>query len=127
MYNANANAARGSHSFSHPNQWALMLHIGKTFALVRSVLADPRVHWLPKGVFLGTIGTLLLALLGGDTVAGAVEAFIPIVGPLVGWPADAGLDWVAFAVAAFNLLRLFPADVVGEHYDRLFRANRRAA
>jgi hypothetical protein len=39
----------------------------------------------------------------------------------VGIPAEATLDWAVLGVAAFNLLKLFPRDVVGEHYDRLFR------
>jgi hypothetical protein len=50
--------------------------------------------------------------------------FAPVVGwafDAVGIPAEATLDWAVLGVAAFNLLKLFPRDVVGEHYDRLFR------
>jgi hypothetical protein len=36
-------------------------------------------------------------------------------------PLDGAIDWVTFAVATFSLLKLFPKEIVGEHYDRLFR------
>lgn len=108
-----------------PNQWALLLHIRKTYALIRAVLADARVHWLPKAAFLTCIGAMLLVLLGGDLTAGIAESIVPFVGPVVGLPVDASLDWVAFTVVAFNLLKLFPTEIVGEHYDRLFRSRRR--
>jgi hypothetical protein len=90
--------------------------------LVSAVLADPRVHWVQKFAFVGSIGALLLALffpeliidaIGGAATAGLFE--------FIGVPADVGIDWTVFAVAAFNLLKLFPAEIVGEHYDRLFR------
>lgn len=109
------------------NQWALLFHIRKTFALVSAVLGDRRVHWLPKATFLGCLGALLIALLGGDAVSELVSNVLPVVGPVLGIPIDGSIDWVVFAVAAFNLLKLFPSDVVGEHYDRLFRSGRRAA
>ena len=109
------------------NQWALLFHIRKTFALVGAVLGDRRVHWLPKATFLGCLGALLIALLGGDAVSELVSSVLPVVGPVLGIPIDGSIDWVVFAVAAFNLLKLFPSDVVGEHYDRLFRSGRRAA
>jgi hypothetical protein len=108
-----------------PNQWALLLHIHKTYTLIRAVLADARVHWLSKAVFLSCIGAMLLVLLGGDLMAGVAESVVPLIGPAVGLPVDASLDWVAFAVVAFNLLKLFPTEIVGEHYDRLFRSKRR--
>ncbi|HEX8032513.1 MAG TPA: hypothetical protein VF510_01625 [Ktedonobacterales bacterium] len=104
------------------NQLSLLLHIRKTALLINAVLHDARVHWLPKSLFLGTLSALVIALLGGDVVSEVVSNILPVVGPVLGLPADAGLDWVFFSVAAFNLLKLFPADIVGEHYDRLFRS-----
>lgn len=113
--------------FAGPSQWGLLLHIHKTYSLIRAVLADARVHWLPKVMFLSCIGAMLLVLLGGDMMAGVAESVVPLIGPVVGLPVDASLDWVAFTVIAFNLLKLFPAEIVGEHYDRLFRSKRRFA
>jgi hypothetical protein len=104
------------------NLVSMFVHGGKTIKLVGAVLADPRVHWAQKFAFVGSIGALLLALffpelivdaIGGAATAGLFE--------FIGIPADVVIDWSVFAVAAFNLLKLFPAEIVGEHYDRLFR------
>ena len=42
----------------------------------------------------------------------------------LGLPTEFAIDWIFVSVAAFNLLKLFPAEIVGEHYDRLFRSRR---
>lgn len=119
MSNPNGNTTKRSSM----NQLSLLLHVRKTALLINAVLHDARVHWLPKSLFLGTLSALVIALLGGDVVSEFVSNVFPVIGPVLGLPADAGLDWVAFSVAAFNLLKLFPADIVGEHYDRLFRSS----
>src|SRR5262249_39652793 len=91
---------------------SLLLHMFKTIRLAGSVLGDPRVHWAPKFAFVGSIGMLALALFfpetlmdifGGAVTAGLFDVF--------GIPAEAGIDWVALSVFAFNLLKLFPAEV----------------
>lgn len=110
--------------------WALILHIRKTLALSSAVLNDTRVHWLSKSVYVGSIGMLLAALFFPEMVGDLLAFFgLPGLGAfadILGVPAEAGFDWIAFAVAAYNLLHLFPTDVVGEHYDRLFRSRRAA-
>jgi hypothetical protein len=88
------------------------------------------VHWLSKSLYVGALGTLLVALLFPEAL-GDLIAFIGLPGlggiaDLLGIPTEAGFDWIAFAVAAYNLLRLFPTDIVGEHYDRLFPSRRTA-
>lgn len=111
-------------SHTAPRFLTLLTHIPKTIGLTTAVLQDARVHWFPKLVFLGSLGTLLLALLFPETTAEIIGLGIPGVGwtlDLLGLPVDASIDWIALSVAAFNLLKLFPADIVGEHYDRLFR------
>lgn len=110
------------------SMWALILHIRKTVALSAAVLNDARVHWLSKSLYVGSIGMLLAALFFPEML-GDLLAFIGLPGlggiaDLLGIPAEAGFDWIAFAVAAYNLLRLFPTEIVGEHYDRLFRSGR---
>ncbi|HEU5439723.1 MAG TPA: hypothetical protein VFU88_10575 [Ktedonobacterales bacterium] len=111
---------------SRPSPWSLLFHIQKTFSLVGAVLADARVHWLQKSLFVGTLGALLAALLipelGVDLMALVSGIGIPL--DILGLPPEATFDWIAFSVASYNLLKLFPAEIVGEHYDRLFRANR---
>ena len=112
-------------STGKPNPLALLFHIGKTSTLVGSVLRDERVSWLPKTVFLTCITALLAAIilpeLGIDTGMFLALPGIGAVLDALGLPVDASFDWAVFAVAAFNLLKLFPAEIVGEHYDQLFR------
>ena len=105
-------------------QASLLFHLGKTAALITAIMKDVRVHWLPKLFFFAALGALLLALLFPESMVDISAVFAPVVGwafDAVGIPAEATLDWAVLGVAAFNLLKLFPRDVVGEHYDRLFR------
>lgn len=107
---------------TRPNPLQMFFHIGKTARLAGALLGDPRITIFRKIVFLGSILLLLLALVGGDTVSSAISEFIfPLIGPFVDLPAEIGFDWIAVAVAAYNLLGIFPAELVAEHYDRLFR------
>jgi len=105
-------------------QTSLLFHLGKTAALIGAVMKDVRVHWLPKLFFFAALGALLLALLFPESILDISGVFAPVVGwafDAIGIPVEATLDWAVLGVAAFNLLKLFPRDVVGEHYDRLFR------
>jgi len=112
------------------NGLSLLFHIRKTFKLASAVLHDPRVPWAPKVAFLVSAGTLALVVLVPELGADGIMAAVPglgWIGDALGIPAEASLDWVAAAVAAFNLLKLFPAEIVGEHYDALFRSRRTRA
>lgn len=123
MTKAYANPANVG-STGKPNPFALIFHIGKTSALVGSVLHDGRVSWLPKTVFLTCVTALLAAIILPEFGIDLFALGVPVIGPIfdaLGLPVDASFDWVAFTVAAFNLLKLFPAEIVGEHYDHLFR------
>lgn len=118
-HDATAKATYGS-----PNPIAMLFHMAKTFALTGSLLADERVHPARKAVFVTIMGVLIAAVLGVDAAGEVVTNLFPIVGQFVGLgelPVDAVVDWVFVSVAAFNLLKLFPTELVGEHYDRLFR------
>jgi hypothetical protein len=125
-----AGQSSGTTSYTAPNPIAMIFHFIKTFTLTGSLLADPRVHPARKAVFLTIVGGLAAAALGVEGVGELVTQIlnvIPGLGLLLGIgevPVDAAVDWVLVAVAAFNLLRIFPAEIVGEHYDRLFRSHR---
>lgn len=127
MARANPNAT----TYSAPNPVSMFFHMFKTFSLTGSVLGDARVHPVRKMAFVTVLGTLILAALGVEGAAELVTQVlnvIPGLGLVIGAgevPVDFVVDWTLVTVAAFNLLRLFPADIVGEHYDRLFRARRR--
>ena len=104
-------------------QASLLFHLGKTTALITAIMRDVRVHWLPKLVFFSVLGALLLALLFPESAAELLGFGIPGIGwafDALGIPIDATIDWAVLGVAAFNLLKLFPKEVVGEHYDSLF-------
>jgi hypothetical protein len=45
---------------------------------------------------------------------------LPLVGTVLGIPLDAGFDWIALSLVSINLLRIFPADIVSEHYQDIF-------
>ena len=103
-----------------PNALALLFNLPKTFSLVGAVFRDARVHWMPKIVFSLSLAVLMIALLFPDV---GIELLSFVGGPLgaiLGIPVDGGLDWIVLGTAAFNLFRLFPSQVVDEHYDRIF-------
>ena len=125
---SNSNASAATHAL--PNPITMIFHAFKTVSLAVALLVDPRVHPARKLVFVGVLSTLIAAALGIEGIGEAVTQLLNVVpglGLFVGVgevPVDATIDWVLVAVAAFNLLRLFPAEIVGEHYDRLFRSRK---
>ena len=109
------------------NPATMVTHVFKTVALAGALLADRRVHPVRKLAFVVILTLLIAAALGvegaGEIVTQVLN-LIPGLGVALGIgeiPVDAVVDWVLVAVVAFNLLKLFPADIVGEHYDRLFK------
>lgn len=107
---------------TRPRRIDIFLHAGKTFKLIGALIADPRVSIFRKLLFLGSIGGLLLVLLFPDVLNEFVlSTVLPLAGTVLGVPIDAGFDWTAFALVTVSLLRFFPADVVAEHYRRMFQ------
>jgi len=107
---------------SHPKRRDLFLHGGKTFKFIGALVADPRIPLWRKALFFGSIAALLLVLLFPDAINETImSTALPLVGTVLGVPIDAGFDWVAFALVSVSLLRFFPAPLVAEHYDRIFK------
>src|SRR6185312_8538537 len=105
-----------------PRRIDVFLHGFKTFRLIGALMADGRVALWRKAFFFGSIGSLLLILLFPDVINEFVlTTILPLVGTALGVPLDAGIDWVGFALVVVSLLRFFPADLVAEHYMRIFR------
>jgi hypothetical protein len=104
---------------TRPNPVQLLFHVGKTSRLAGSILADPRVTIFRKILFIGSILLLLLALLAPETLG---DVFSTTLFPILGieLPSEAALDWIAVVIAAFNMLKVFPEEVVADHYRRLF-------
>ena len=84
-------------------------------------MTDRRIALWRKALFFGSIGGLLVILLFPDAINEVVlSTILPLAGTVLGIPLDAGFDWVAFSMVVVTLLRFFPAELVAEHYHRLF-------
>jgi hypothetical protein len=106
-----------------PRRVDIFLHGIKTFKLVSALLTDARISIVRKLLFLGAIAGLLVVLFFPDMLNELVlSTALPLLGTVLGVPLDAGIDWVGFALVVVSLLRFFPADLVAEHYRRLFEA-----
>lgn len=114
-------------SQSRPNPLSMLVHFKKSMSLIGAVLGDTRIHPLRKFLFLGGLIMLLALLVFPEALADVATALVPVFGA-IGVPielgGEAGFDWLAMGVAAFSLLHVFPAGIVGEHYDRIFHQGR---
>lgn len=107
---------------SRPKGRDIFFHAIKTVRLIGALGGDRRVSIIRKAFFFGIILGLLVILLFPDIFGEAVlSVVLPLVGTVLGVPLDLGFDWTAFALAVIALLNIFPAEIVGEHYQRLFR------
>jgi len=104
-----------------PRRMEIFLHITKTWKLIGALITDRRVPFWRKAFFFGSTGGLLFILLFPDALNEVVmNTVLPLAGTVLGIPLDAGFDWLAFALAVVTLLRFFPAELVAEHYRRIF-------
>ena len=106
---------------TRPGRLEIFLHITKTGRLVKALVLDRRVALWRKAFFFGSIAGLLFILLFPDLLNETImSTVLPLAGTVIGVPLDAGFDWLAFAIAIVTLLRFFPAELVAEHYRRIF-------
>jgi hypothetical protein len=106
----------------HPRTFDVFFHILKTGKLIIALLTDGRISLIRKGFFIGSLGFLLVLLIFPDILGEfVISTLLPLIGTVMGIPLDAGFDWVAFALAIVSLLHVFPAELVTEHYLRIFR------
>lgn len=109
------------HLYHQPRRRDLVFHLFKTIRLARILLWDRRVSRLRKGAFLGGMGILLALLLVPEMIADGATLLSPLFLLLgVELPAEGAIDWLAFTLASFSLLKVFPKEILGEHYERLF-------
>ncbi len=84
-------------------------------------MTDRRVSLWRKVLFVGSLGGLLVLLFFPDLFGEFfLSTVLPAIGTVAGVPIDAGFDWMAFALVAVNLFRLFPAELVTEYYRQIF-------
>jgi hypothetical protein len=107
---------------NYPRRIDIFLHAGKTITLIWMLVTDRRVPLWRKLLFFGFVIGLLCLLLFPDALDEVVlSTILPLIGTVLGVPLDAGFDWLAFALAIVSLLHFFPAELVSEHYRRIFR------
>jgi len=86
-----------------------------------ALFKDRRVSTIRKALFIVAAAALLAVLFFPDLIDETVlSVALPVVGTVLGVPLDAGLDWLAFALLGTNLLRIFPPEIVAEHYVSIF-------
>src|SRR5690242_2506059 len=104
-----------------PKRRDVFLHAVKTFRLIKALLVDRRIPIWRKGLFVGSLGALLVVLIFPDILGEFIASTVlPLIGTVLGVPLDAGVDWIAFALLVVSFMRVFPAELVAEHYQRLF-------
>lgn len=106
---------------SNISRFQAITHLPRMFKTAGAVMQDSRVSILPKLGFVAGIGALLLLLVAPEAAADII-AVIPgatAVLDLIGVPVEGAVDWLALGLAAFNLMKLFPQDIVNEHYDEV--------
>lgn len=109
------------YKLAHPKRRDIFFHAIKTSQLVGALSKDRRVPIIRKVCFFGIILALVLILLFPDAIDETIlSVALPFVGTILGVPLDVGFDWIALALVSVSLLRIFPTDVVSEHYQRLF-------
>jgi hypothetical protein len=105
-----------------PKRLDIFFHSFKTARLIGSLFKDRRISVFRKAFFVLTIVVLLAILIFPDALGElGLSAVLPLVGTVLGIPIDAGFDWAVFALVVVNLLRVFPANLVAEHYSDIFR------
>jgi hypothetical protein len=104
-----------------PRRRDLYFHFFKSIKMIEAVLWDKRVSLLRKAAYLGGMGLLLVLLLFPELLADSATLLTPLFS-LVGVeiPAEGTIDWMALGFASFSLLSLFPKEILGEHYERIF-------
>jgi hypothetical protein len=106
---------------AHPKRRDIFFHVFKTGNLIGSLVRDHRVSIGRKVGFFVAVAALAAILLFPDILDEIGLTFaLPLLGTILGIPIDAGFDWVAFALVAVSLLKIFPKEIVGEHYKRIF-------
>lgn len=107
---------------ARPRRLDIFFHLFKTSRLIGELSKDRRISIARKIFFFGTIIALLAILLFPDIFDEAILSIVmPLLGTILGIPLDAGFDWLAFTLAIVGLLRIFPAEIVAEHYQHIFR------
>ena len=68
------------------------------------------------------MGVLLALLLVPEVLADGATLLSPLFALIeVELPTEGTLDWLAFTLACFSLLQVFPQEILGKHEEQLFQ------
>lgn len=110
--------------FVLPKRRKIFLHFIKTGKLIGALYRDRRIALWRKVAFLMVIIVMLAVLFFPDFFDEIfLSVVLPFLGTVLGVPIDAGFDWMAFALLSVNLLRIFPAEILSEHYRQIFHVS----
>ncbi|HEX8731857.1 MAG TPA: hypothetical protein VF725_07320 [Ktedonobacterales bacterium] len=113
--------ANGVNDASKINAYQALAHLPRTLKVAGRVLRDSRVQFVPKALFIGSIAFVLAALITPEALAELV-AVVPGLGDILALgflPVDGTIDWIALGLLALNLMKMFPQDIVNEHFDNI--------
>nr|BBH89982.1 hypothetical protein KTC_47330 [Thermosporothrix sp. COM3] len=111
--------------YPYPKRIEIFLHLIKTGKLLKRLFTDSRIHPGRKISFLVSVVGLAVILLALPLGEFALGTLLPIIGIVLGVPLDTGVDWLTFAMLVVSLLRIFPQEIVSEHYQDLFHHSSR--
>ena len=103
------------------NAFQALAHLPRTLKVAGKVLTDSRVQLLPKALFIGSVAFVLAALLTPEALAEFI-AVVPGLGDILALgflPVDGVVDWMALGILALNLMKMFPQNIVNEHFDEV--------
>jgi hypothetical protein len=107
---------------SFPGRIESFFRMRRTIQLVNSLMRDARVSAVRKVGFAAALISLLVAMIFPELVADSfLSTIMPFISSIVGIPLEAGIDWFAFVMLLPVLMRIFPAQIMQEHYQIIFR------
>jgi hypothetical protein len=107
---------------SFPGRIESLFRAGRTVKLVNSLMHDRRVSVFRKISFGAALISLLVAMIFPELVADSfLSTIMPFISSVIGIPLEAGIDWFTFVMLLPVLMRIFPAPIMQEHYQIIFR------
>jgi hypothetical protein len=110
---------------SLPGRIESLFRIGGTVKLVNALMRDQRVAPARKVCFAASLAGIIGVMLFPELIAdGFLASILPFISGIIGVPIEAGFDWFTFVMLLPILLRIFPSDIMEEHYLRVFKGKK---
>ena len=110
---------------SLPGRIESLFRVGGTVKLVNSLMRDQRIAPARKVLFGLSLAAVIGAMLFPELIAdGFMASILPFISGIIGVPIEAGFDWLTFIMLLPILLRIFPSDIMEEHYLLVFKGKK---